>query len=1129
MFSGNRVKRHQGRDAVSSDADFQNIRNNLRPGKSDQWLNAHVNYDRWYWYHAVVEGIRHYDFRPADSHLKNRAWYFEPDYSGSPYGRLWTLPHDSDASWGPNWNSGVDYSKNAIFSDSSKGNFRLEYRNTIREFRDLVWTEDVINTWIDELAGFIDEFHMADRDRWRSAPSAAGYQDFGPMDRKVDDMKRFAFVGWSGSTGPTVGAGGRAAYLDNLARAEGDATSIPDTPTIASASPAEFPVDALAFTCGPFADPQGAGSFRAMQWRVGEITDPDAPAYVEGVPPVWEFMPVWESGELSTFANSIHVPGGALDVGHTYRARVRMKDNTGRWSHWSDPVEFTTAPPTATDLDALTISEIMYHPHDLTPQELAASPHAIADDFEFIELRNNSDAPIDLVGFALTDGVEFEFTYDASPTLAPGERAVLVRDPAAFALRYGDEVSIAGVYRGGLTNGGEDITLLDPFGRAVHEFTYDDGGGWSGRADGKGASLVAIDPAGDLGDPDNWRASVQFGGTPGADPAPDPGVVISEVLTRTDPPAVDAIELHNPTDAPIDVGGWYLSDDWGFADNPRNDEYQKFRIPDGSVIPAGGFVTFYEGHYEGDLLVADPLTEFGGSDVRDFALNGVQGDDVWLTTADAAGNLTGFADHVEFPAAIEGESFGRVGNTGNLAPMTDTTLGDSNAVPRVGPAVISEVMYQQGNDEVEGWTALEDSLEFIELHNASDAVVPLFDPADPTQTWRFANVGFSFPEGVEMLPGETLLVVPGEPDDFELKYEVAPGIRVFGPYTGVLDNSGERLRLMRPVPPSPLVPHVVPYVIADQLDYEPDGAWPATAPQDDPPVAAKSLQRTAPDAWGDDPTTWTGGEPTPGDVPWAAAIPRVVGRHLFYNNSAFDGNDPAASAADDAAIATDKQALRVGDVATFANYTSYGPGINGVMIDVAGATGAITLDAFSFRVGQGNPAAWDAPPWPTSFSVRAGEGVGGSDRVTLIWGDHTIRNQWLEVFVIGAPLGLAADDVFYFGSAVAESGNSPSDAQVTTTDLLLARNNPRNFLSPAPVDFPFDYNRDARVNTTDVLLARNNQTNFLTRLPLLDLTGGAGAAELAWLSQLDEEIAASRPKDATLPAAEVVDALLAED
>ena len=76
----------------------------------------------------------------------------------------------------------------------------------------------------------------------------------------------------------------------------------------------------------------------------------------------------------------------------------------------------------------------------------------------------------------------------------------------------------------------------------------------------------------------------------------------------------------------------------------------------------------------------------------------------------------------------------------------------------------------------------------------------------------------------------------------------------------------------------------------------------------------------------------------------------VIDRHVFYNNSAWDGNSPAANAADDAAVAPDKNPLLPGGTATFANYSSYGKGVNGVMIDIAGLPGtSATITAADFQ------------------------------------------------------------------------------------------------------------------------------------------------------------------------------------
>jgi len=214
----------------------------------------------------------------------------------------------------------------------------------------------------------------------------------------------------------------------------------------------------------------------------------------------------------------------------------------------------------------------------------------------------------------------------------------------------------------------------------------------------------------------------------------------------------------------------------------------------------------------------------------------------------------------------------------------------------------------------------------------------------------------------------------------------------------------------------------------------------------------------------------------------------VAGRFLFYNNSAFDGNDPAANAADDAAIAPDKTALLGGQAAGFANYSSYTRGINGVMIDIADLPAAPTAADFELRVGNDDrPGTWAPAPAPAAVAVRFGAGVGGADRVSLLWADGSISGEWLEVCVLPTVrTGLAAADVFYFGNAVGETGNRPDDAKVTPTDVVSVRNHPHTpGQNPAPIDAPWDFNRDQKVGPTDEVAARDHGTNAATALQLI--------------------------------------------
>jgi hypothetical protein len=224
----------------------------------------------------------------------------------------------------------------------------------------------------------------------------------------------------------------------------------------------------------------------------------------------------------------------------------------------------------------------------------------------------------------------------------------------------------------------------------------------------------------------------------------------------------------------------------------------------------------------------------------------------------------------------------------------------------------------------------------------------------------------------------------------------------------------------------------------------------------------------------------------------------VVNRRVFYNDSAFDGHNPAANAAADGAIATDKQALLPGGTATFANYTSYSKGINGIMIDVGGLRAAPTAADFSFAVGNdNNPAAWAVAPAPAGILLRAHAGVGGSDRIEITWGDGAIRNEWLQVTLkADAATGITTPDVFYFGNAVGESGNSTTDAIVNAADELAARNDLHSFLNPASITNADDFNRDGRVDATDEIIARNNSTTAATALQLIHPAAQATASSI---------------------------------
>ena len=54
----------------------------------------------------------------------------------------------------------------------------------------------------------------------------------------------------------------------------------------------------------------------------------------------YEIEPVWQGPETPAQVAEAHIPGAECKSGGKYRVRARYKDNSGRWSHWSEPVQW---------------------------------------------------------------------------------------------------------------------------------------------------------------------------------------------------------------------------------------------------------------------------------------------------------------------------------------------------------------------------------------------------------------------------------------------------------------------------------------------------------------------------------------------------------------------------------------------------------------------------------------------------------------------------------------------------------------------------------------------------------------------------------------------------------------------
>ena len=556
----------------------------------------------------------------------------------------------------------------------------------------------------------------------------------------------------------------------------------------------------------------------------------------------YEIDAIWESGEITDFNDAIRIPATTLRPGRTYRVRSRMKDNTGRWSHWSDPVQFVAGEPLSAYVrDYLRLTELMYNPAPADPSK--GELNLDHDEFEFIELKNTGDESIDLTYVSFDNGVIFEFNDSNVTTIGPGGFVLVVRNEAAFKSRYPLVAvdRIAGTFSGGLKNGGEEVRLVDQINGVLVHFNYGDGRTWPLAADGHGHALVPIDSAiptqseGSLDYPGNWRAGTYINGSPGADdPVPPSTAMLNEIMAHTDYgdpqhpeyESNDWIELYNAGSGSLNLNHWYLSD--------SIKELHKWAIGDVSV-GGHGFISF------------DEVTGFHDPISIGFGLDKA-GEQVVLSCL-PGNSQDRIVDCIRFDSQESSVSLGRYPDGGDYLLKMQPSRDLPNAEP-ILDIVIDELMYHPTDP----------NSEYIELYNPTAGTITL---ENATGTWRLDGaVEYDFPPGTSMGSGQRLLIVGVNPGAFISPYDTS-GATILGPWKDgqKLANEGERLTLERPQAPDDIADDIS-WVVVDQVRYSDVSPWPAS-----PDGLGDALQRIHADQYhcGSDPTNWQAAPPTPGD------------------------------------------------------------------------------------------------------------------------------------------------------------------------------------------------------------------------------------------------------------------------
>lgn len=640
-------------------------------------------------------------------------------------------------------------------------------------------------------------------------------------------------------------------------------------------------------------------------------------------------------------------------------------------------VRYSGAPSVAQS--SLKITEIMYFPPTIAGDAFAR------DQYEFVEIANQSPSTVSLAGVRFVKGVQF--TFGPGTSLGAGQRLVLVKDLQAFKARYGASIPVGGQYLGSLENGREGLRLEDSLGEKIQEFAFDNN--WEPLTDGLGFSLVPVDETADWGAFSAhaaWRHSQKWLGSPGeqdGSPLVFPKVVVNEVKTSSP----DAIELFNAGAAEALIENWYLSDDFN---QPR-----KFKLPTGTRIAAGGYLLYPESAF--------------GAGASGFHLQ-ADGDEVWLFSANGAGELTGYYHGFRFGAVESTLSLGRVvvGSREYMVAQKQPTLGQPNSVPFAEALRITEVAYHpraiSSDDQL---------LEFVELRNTSAQPVSLSFPPGAIDGWRLsAGVNYEFPTNLVVGAGEFVLVVSFDPstnkaaaDRFKSVYSLDASVTLVGPWTGALNNSGDHLQLLRPIAANGTNAQ---WIVASEMTYAP-GDQPA-ADGDGASLHLISLDRLSEDAG-----SWIAALPSPGRAYQAGPLPSFTAEPVSQRVVAFQ--DVALTSAVSGQNPTLFQWSWNGDRIEGADGARLA--LNAVDPGQLGSYQVTAVNAFGSVVSSNAILTVDLPPFvtvaPQSRSVLVGAGVSFTVAAT---GSGPLSYQWRKS---GLPIPFA-------------TGTSYTLSRVTTND-----------------------------------------------------------------------------------------------
>ncbi len=379
----------------------------------------------------------------------------------------------------------------------------------------------------------------------------------------------------------------------------------------------------------------------------------------------------------------------------------------------------------------LVISEIMYNP-----------PESGTDSLEYIEIYNNENTEVNLLGINFSEGLTHTFP---NLTLSPNSFIVIAKDSVAFQNTFG---TIAFQWEAGtLSNNGEDLEIQTANGDVIDFVTYGSTAPWSTAANGLGASLVLCDYDSDNNATTNWNASTT-----------STGIVINNQELICNPNA--------DSDCPTGPVISFLGNDLSFPEEAITIDLQ-IAIENGNTNPTT--ISLFVSPSSTANLNSD-YTLASVTPINIIFPAGLEKDTQTIT-------VQILEDLNIEPNEVLIFTLNNPNNNAITNPMHDVfqiTIEDDDAT--LPDLIISEIMYNPPESGT-------DTTEFIELYNNDTLAINLVD-------YYFSEgINYTFPE-IILNPNE-YIVIARDSNAFEDYY----GFTTYQWSSGSLTNSGELIEL----------------------------------------------------------------------------------------------------------------------------------------------------------------------------------------------------------------------------------------------------------------------------------------------------------------------------------------------